>query len=365
MEPISRLRRPKSEVLALIGPWPLRPIQLAIFGGALLQFGYTLELRLRGVSAFEASVQAVPRSIPIGLTMFAGFELLRRLKRRGVFGEIGLGKYVLVILAGSIPASLLTFVFVGVETSGIPFLLARNLSFLILVQALLGRSEQRLRNEIAEKERSLQLLSEQRELIIEADETARRSIADFLHDRVQASMVVLSMQLNRIADESGDGVGTQLRSITDELERLRKFDLRSASQRLSPDLRIIGLQGALEDLQRFYSSAMQVEIHLDPRFRDVQSGDHHHRDLCAYRIIEQGVLNAAVHGKARSCKVAVEAMPSGGWRIDVRNDGAALVDGAQPGAGSAIIDAWAHSLDGQWRLENEDGWVRLTVTFAE
>ena len=365
MVPSSRLRRPKSELLALIGPWPLQPIPVSIFGWALLQFGYTLELRIRGEVSWLASLQAAQYSLPAGLTLFATLWLLRFLKQRGVFGEVGIGRYLLILVIGNLPSSILTFALIGTELTDAPFLLTRNLFFLVLIQALLGITEQRLRSEIAEKERSLELLAEQRELIIEADEAARRSIADFLHDRVQANMVVLSMQLNQIADEAGDGVGTRLRSITDELERLRKFDLRSASQRLSPDLRIIGLQGALDDLQKFYSSVMEIEVQLDPSFRDVQSGDHEYRDLCAYRIIEQALLNAAVHGKAKRCRVAAEVRPGGGWRIDVRNDGAPLVDGRQPGAGSAIIDAWAHSLSGQWRLINEDGWVRLTVTFSE
>lgn len=364
MDRTDHLRRPDTKWLALLGPWPLRPIPVAIIISAFLQFGYTLQLRSEGRGLWFVLIHSAPRSVVVGALAFVTLELVRQLKHRGIFGQVGLGRYSLLLFIGILPISILMSVITELSPQETIYYFARNWTFLVVIQALLGRSEQRLRNEINAKERSLQLLAEQRELIVEADEMARRSVADFLHDRVQASMVVLSMQLNRIANESSGDVGNQLRSITEELERLRKFDLRSASQRLSPDLRIIGLRGALDDLQQFYAAALEIRPIVDDAFAQL-AAEHEDRNLGAYRIIEQAVLNAAAHGQATTCIVEVRVATGVGWSISVRNDGNPLAEETEAGAGSAIIDAWVASLGGEWQITNDDGWVHLRATFPE
>lgn len=338
---------------------------VSLFTVAFVQFGYALQLRAQNYELGGILVRSVPRAAAAGALTFVAFAVLRRLKHRGWFGTVGLGRYLLLLGVGALPPSIFMFLFTGISEQQVPYFFTRNVLFFAVVHALLGRSEQRLRSEIEAKERSLQMVEDQRELIIEADEATRRSIADFLHDRVQASLVVLSIQLNRIADESSEEVGSRLRSVTEELERLRKFELRTASQRLSPDLRILGLRNALEELQQFYSAAMSIRITVDPTFETLAAGDHQRRNLCAYRVVEQALLNAAVHGRARHCEVHVGASSAGHWWIAVRNDGKALESTSKPGAGSAIIDSWVHSMGGTWQLLDDDGWVRLQVVFPE
>lgn len=364
MDSTHYLRRHWNGWLLVIGPWPIKPAQLGFLAFVFVQYGLTIQYRAEGLELVDLQRQAVPRAVAIGVIFFLSFSLLRALVVKGVFGEIGFGRYFILTALATLPTSVVSFMNTNLRSVEWPFFFLRNIFFVLVVLATLGISERRLRTEIAQKERSLALVEDQRALIIEADEIARRSVADFLHDRVQASMVVLSMQLNRLANESAGDVGGQLRSITEELERLRKFELRSASQRLSPDLRIIGLRGALDDLQQFYAAALTLQYNVDDAFTRMAT-DHADRNLGAYRIIEQAVLNAAAHGQATTCFIDVSSTPDAGWSISVQNDGNRLTEQPQPGAGTAIIDAWVHSLGGEWQISNDDGMVHLQATFPE
>ena len=75
----------------------------------------------------------------------------------------------------------------------------RNIVSLIVISAVFGTFSKKLQSEITEKSEALALLEEQRELVMEADEKARREVANFLHDSVQANLVVLAIELRKIA----------------------------------------------------------------------------------------------------------------------------------------------------------------------
>jgi signal transduction histidine kinase len=83
-----------------------------------------------------------------------------------------------------------------------------------------------------------------------------------------------------------------------------------------------------------------------------------------YRICEQGLLNAAIHGHATECSIQVTLTPRDELVLHLTDNGVGLQGKpVQPGMGSTVISAWVESLGGQWALEPAASGMTLTATF--
>lgn len=203
-------------------------------------------------------------------------------------------------------------------------------------------------------------LEQQRKLLIEADEKARREIADLLHDSVQSKLVVVATKLNQISKRAPAALSNDLQPLLVDIETLRSLDVRNASRALSPDLAVLGLKNCLEDLGNVYADTMAVTFQLD----ELSDGAESELGLAIYRISEQGLLNALAHGNAKSC--VVRLWGSQGWlNLEIVNDGLPLPNETQSAKGSAIIAAWVASFGGSWSIINlDDGRVRLEARLS-
>lgn len=228
----------------------------------------------------------------------------------------------------------------------------RVIVVLLIVHSLLGRFAERYENARLSAETALQEVRRQQALVIDADEKSRREVATFLHDRVQAGLLVIAMRL-RAAANNLETHNEALETAIKELEQLRSDDVRGASRRLSPDFASVGLDAALADLAASWKEAMSVSIHFDGEAHARLHEEPDNRYVTAiYRIVEQALLNAAAHGKATVVEISV--ICNSHLQVTVSDNGAGLPDSYEPGAGSAIIDAWVSSLRGSWSLEAND-----------
>jgi nickel-type superoxide dismutase maturation protease len=87
--------------------------------------------------------------------------------------------------------------------------------------------------------------------------------------------------------------------------------VRCARRHLSPDLQRIGLETALRELSDAYRPGMSVTSVLAKSCTDRPASESASTQTTAvYRIFEQGLLNAAVHGHASECSSVVSESES-------------------------------------------------------
>ena len=154
----------------------------------------------------------------------------------------------------------------------------------------------------------------------------------------------------------------RLESVIADLEAIRTQDVRSASRQLSPDLRNITVTQALKVLASTYEPAMRTTVDVDALEEAAQLREPQDPlRLGAYRIIEQALLNAALHGGATSVSVSSERLGDE-LRFTITDNGRGLgSEPITPGAGSTIIDAWAAAMNGSWSIEGNPSGTTVTI----
>jgi glucose-6-phosphate-specific signal transduction histidine kinase len=239
--------------------------------------------------------------------------------------------------------------------SSIRIVLATAILYLI-VHISLGVSSMKLAEQANAAESARASLEVQRGKLISAQEDVRRQIADFLHDRLQSDMVLLGMQMQKSIEKLNQQEKSVLQAYIDEIERIRQFDVRSVSKQLTPELTGPTLRPALEDLTSSYAKVMTVRIDL------LEKGKlNKPLKLACYRIIEQGLLNAAKHANATNVGIIVQELDDE-LKISVLNDGQAVPDQPVAGAGFAIIDDWVNQYGGTWSLTSVGEQTQLKVS---
>jgi signal transduction histidine kinase len=241
----------------------------------------------------------------------------------------------------------------------------RNFVHIFVAVSLIGNLYVNMRREIEEKMAALTLVQAQNKVLIESEERSRATVANFLHDRVQTALVTVTMQLSEIAKKISPTERSKVNSIIAEMEHIRGVDVRTAAQRLSPDLSVLGLGPALQLCVDALKPAIRSKIYISDTAKEWAkphtSREHIH--LGIYRIVEQATLNAAIHGRAKNVSIYIDLLYNQGEDvifIDVINDGALVESPTIPGSGSAITAGWLSILGGTSDLSNtEDSKVKL------
>lgn len=231
--------------------------------------------------------------------------------------------------------------------------------------AIMGFLHTRIRSEIEEKNAALTLVKAQNKVLIESEERSRATVANFLHDRVQTALVTVTMQLAEISKKIAPTERSKINSIIAEMEHIRGVDVRTAAQRLSPDLSVVGLAAALQLCVDALKPAIRSKIYISSAAQEwvKPSSSRAQIHLGIYRIVEQATLNAAIHGRAQNVLIYIDINKVEGSDrvlIDVINDGASVAIETVPGSGSAITAGWLSILGGESDLSNaEDTKVKL------
>lgn len=339
-----------------VGPWPLRPLLMFVITwyffivttvGAIT---VSTQVGLRSFLA-EGMVQGVASAIPMGLTLWVG----KRWQQR--FG-IRVTSYIFFILFAVvlvISARYALFVSDVVEERGassLVFAVFRLTMLVLVASALAGAVTERLQRQVAATTAALEISRRQQEQILQADENARRQVAEILHDRVQAGLITACLELQSLPENEEQRRNIVAATIR-HLEALRSIDVKRAVRALSPSLQDVDLHAALRELGAQYQPAMittvDVPVDVERGIRDPEVR------LALYRVTEQALMNAATHGRARN--VYVNA-----WTADdsvvleVGDDGVGLgSQNMEEGLGSALITTWARKLGGSWSLTNQPG----------
>ncbi len=343
-----QLRRVVAWTPNLLGPWPIRPIEFGLAAFFLNQYAETRVAHSADLTIQQGWTQGLPWSITVATSVALAFWLLKilltNLSRSGsqrVWYLVGLVFTIALLIGGLYLLKNRNF-----EDALSEF--PRVFLAILFLNAVLGFTEQRLLAQVRLAETALAESEKHRNLLLEVDEAARRSVADFLHDTVQGRLVVAAMQLRQTLSTVQEPQASELRSVVEELEEIRKNEVRLASRNLSPDITALGLHGALKELASIYRNQINVQISIDlgqvPRVPDLELG--------IYRIVEQALLNAAIHGQATTSQIKVLVEQQNQVEIIIGNDGNALARDFVKGSGSAVIDAWVHRFAGSWSLVN-------------
>lgn len=343
-----------------LGNHPIYPISYALVAFLLGQFHANSNIE----SAFESSVQTWLGSAPKNALYAVTIGVLLYLVGFAISKTNSSKAKALVYHSGALGTGIVFATILGVEygrgIEAVLFGAFRIYAAILIVSALVGIAESRLREQVIRAQEALEDANRQRNIVLTADEETRRDIATFLHNRVQAGLVVTAMQLKMTAAKIQAPHRRELLSLVAELEDIRRFELRSAAQQLSPDLQITGFREALGELFAGYAKSMAIQSTIDP---DIEQLDREIQ-LALYRICEQALLNSVVHGEARECAVSVRISEGGEVIIMIQNDGVGLPKPLpRNGSGSAIIDSWVKKFAGTWTLiEDENSKITLTAT---
>jgi signal transduction histidine kinase len=174
--------------------------------------------------------------------------------------------------------------------------------------------------------------------------------------------MVAAMKLKSIAGKSSDEVNGVIELVRARLEQTRMTDLRDLVQVLSPHFEASGFLEAVKTLAEPYGASMEIDVVVDASTEALN----HDVLLGAFRIIEQSLLNALVHGPAKHVKISMTTDSKGQSQLEISDDGpGSNTESAKSGVGTAVIDAWLSILKGTKSIETVPGHgYRLTVTFA-
>ena len=363
-----------------LGPWPLRPgwmfllfvtVQNWGLGDPLLQASdQSLNTALSGTSIVRVVILRSLTSLAMGAVVVALEWVVWRLTTPHGRSQ-PVWAYVLMMVAGALGAVAFRLVlqhFQGLpETTPTPFITFMHYIVLIVIlHVSIGLIGSRVSKSAAQAEQALAQLNEQERRFVESEERARRIAAEFLHDRVQADLLVIAIELRRVCEDAPEELGRRLASIAEVVESVRHDDVRDTSRALSPLVQSTGLVSALGSLADRWAPALHVSLAIDDDVA-TDSPVPHEADqaLGIYRIVEQALLNAAAHGQARQTQVSISDQPRQGGpgiRILITDDGQGVEPSVAPtGGGFATSQVWARLLGGEWSVQSQPG-AGATVT---
>ena len=228
---------------------------------------------------------------------------------------------------------------------------ARITLFLLVLHALAGAVTERLERQVLATQAALDESRRQQVQILRADEDARRQVADVLHDRVQAGLIAACLELQSLPGDPQQKEA--ISAIVHRLEELRGIDVKRAARALSPSLQDVDLHAALRELGAQYepstSTRVDVPADVEKRITDPELR------LGLYRITEQALMNAVIHGRAHQVEVSIRINDGNTIHWKVKDDGRGLAGGdSKQGLGSALINTWMRRLGGEWSLVDDD-----------
>lgn len=226
---------------------------------------------------------------------------------------------------------------------------------------VMHRAERNITHRLEQANVLVEQLKADREELVNLDEAIRRQTSTFLHDRVQSDLMVVGMKLKSIQGTASDEINEVIDRAIARLENTRSADLKNVIQVLSPNFEAAGLKSSIESLIKQYESNIAVLIQIDDGSAQLDSLNL----LGTYRIIEQGLLNAFVHGPAKNVFVSVSTDSDGKSEIVISDDGPGTdLEFVDSGVGTAVIDSWVGILNGKKTVDTVPGHgYRLVVNF--
>lgn len=210
------------------------------------------------------------------------------------------------------------------------------------------------------RQRASELETYQIDLLTNQDEF-RKSVFEYLHDTVQGRLFSVGVQLTEATRELSGKNAELVELAIAEIEKIRQKDIKSIGVSLNPPIATFGLIPSLQGLLARDVAVCQGKFYdlLDPpltkREEDLWG-------LGMYRIVEQAIINALVHGNATEVEVSLGRRKNS-IEMKISNNGSGLRSKfLVPGHGFSVIDGWMSKLGGRWRIAEPKGRVTVTVT---
>lgn len=194
----------------------------------------------------------------------------------------------------------------------------------------------------AELRASRQAVVESRERLLSAADAERRRISRVLHDGLQARLVLIGVEAQRLAVAPAAEISARandLRADVDQAaEELRAF----VHDLVPPALTELGLAGAIEELVHDMPMPTRLDAEVTDRLGETV-------ETTAYFIVAEALTNVVKHAGASSCAVSLRS-DDGSLTLTVTDDGTGRAD-PRLGSGLAGISDRAAAVGGQSRVE--------------
>lgn len=359
--------------IKLIGPYPYNPTLIFLFFSSIFfsRFAPFVSLYPAGSERFKAAALVILASIIPGFILSMGAMLLNRFRfwsRESTFLyilEVAFFQLLNLFILRRI-AYFLTGHIDKLGTTLLPLtpnVFIGTLVIALISLALMHQAERQVVERLTKANDLVLKLEAERAELIQADEKLRRQTSQFLHDRVQSDLMVVSMKLKSISEHSSAEVNEVIDRAIERLEKTRARDLRNLIQILTPNLEAGSLRSALDALLEQYRGNMEVSLQISESSEELDS----EILLGIFRIVEQSILNSLVHGSPHRVQISVSTNSAGMTDIVISDDGTgSAVEEIVPGVGTAIIDSWVGILNGSKEIDSAPGHgYRLQVTFPK
>jgi signal transduction histidine kinase len=222
----------------------------------------------------------------------------------------------------------------------------------LLVFALMHFAERNVLERLSNARQLNQQLQKARLDMLLLEEDLRKQTATFLHDRVQSQITIAAMNLATVQAQVAPQTAAAISEVRGHLEKIRRIDLKTVSQSLSPNIEVLGLNNAVHEFVNQLDRKMLFLIQI----KDEYFENSPQLALGAFRIIEQAVINSVTHGPAKNVQIKTIKDPQGTLEISIEDDG----PGANPsetasGVGTTVIDSWVSILKGTKSVESSPG----------
>jgi len=354
-----------------IGPYPYNPWLIFIFFASFYfsRFVPAINEQSQGLPRWVAGLTIVLlATIPSGVFALLAFLFQRfRLWPLNVVtyvAEVAVGQAFVLLVSPAIGAVLQSNL--GLDYSALvilnPSLFLASLVLVLCILAIIHRGERAIRSRLAAADKLVSKLESDREGLVRADEELREQTARFLHDRVQSDLMVAGMKLKNLSGKSPEEVNEIVDRVISRLEQTRTADLKELVQILAPNFEVAGFRESVKVFAQTYRNSMMIEILVDDNSENLDKD----KLLGAFRIIEQALINALVHGPAKHVEVSLATNEHGATRLEISDDGpGGAVEQIESGVGTAVIDSWVGILNGTKTIETMPGsGYRLTVEFS-
>lgn len=354
--PLNSMRSQVAQVL--LGPWivPLAPL----FAVTALVFVVANSDTIGGTSTNGAFLLVALIAIYNSGAFVLGVGIALRIFGVNKRSLMTRSQYLIAVLAGGLFLALSRVSVFQLDLIPYPdgakwFLIAiRGFTYSFLTLSLMGYSYTSISRAVVRADSLAAQLQKQNTLLVSEDEKLRSSVSQFLHNRVQSQIMAVSLQLQQLFAKPDVSLEVSRggASIIAELERIRSEDLRSAIRALSPDIPTIGLSAAVRELAQTHEP--QLEVTQDINIEQIDDKTREIVEIACYRIIEQALVNAVVHGQASMAEVRVSC-DGPMILVEISDNGSSTTGEVIQGSGLSLVDNWTNSLDGSWNLSLRPG----------
>ena len=377
--PRALARTPGGVGRLVLGPWPIYPSAMGLVAayGLIISAGSRTQVGHRTIGSFVAAIWPQWLGvIVLCLIVYAVLRVLNAASARVRAVDRSRAAYcaTMVVASALITLAVVTSTQITVDDAlrrtlppfGVRFAISLPIVALVLfigngviaaVRARLARQEEQLAGRV-------DALRSERALLLAAEEQVREQASQTLHDDIQAALLRSIVRLEGIRDTLDDESRRLFDTSIAEIETVREERVRALGRALSPNIADIGVLQAIEELAALYEGVMQVSVDATDQMRErlVPVGGPRDADLALYRIVEQGLLNAIKHGRARAVRIDIAAAGEERIRMAMRDDGGSPAPDVRPGTGSATISAWIDAVGGEWSLSaHPDGGTLLVA----